>query len=188
MFKHLVRTIVLMSLSHTAHAQTGMVLGGNSFAKECFQNSQTAARMGHAGRQDVEPCDRAIKDVALKRKDLVATLVNRGIIRVAMEQYQLAAKDYNRAIALQDDVGEAFLNRGNLWFLAKEFKQAEQDYNVAIEEQVQQMHVAHLNRGMVREQQGNLQGAKQDYLDALTFVENWEQALQRLDRVNKKLG
>ncbi|MFT5573533.1 MAG: tetratricopeptide (TPR) repeat protein [Cryomorphaceae bacterium] len=177
----------LLLFSQLTAAQNVTMFGGSSLAKDCYRFSQTAAMTSTASTTDIEVCTKAIFDGGLNKKDLVATYVNRGIIHMAMEHYQAAARDYNKALGMSDDVGEAYVNRGNLWFVASRFKEAIADYDKSIEFGVEKTHVAFLNRGMAYEQMGKLEEAKSDYQVALEALEDWPAAQKRLQRVQGKI-
>ena len=164
------------------------VIGGNSLAQECYRASTSAALSGSAGLNDLEGCANAIAHGNLKRRDLVATYVNRGVINTALENYKDAARDYNRAISLDDSTAEAFVNRGNLWFMSNRYLEAISDYDKSLELGFAQPHVALLNRGMVREIIGQHDQAKADYEAALSEREGWKVAQQKLARVSKKIA
>ncbi len=168
-------------------AQNMQVIGSNSIAQECYRASTAAALSGFASRSDVEVCSKAVAHGNLKRRDLIATYVNRGVINTALQDFRAAAKDYNRAIGMDDEVPEAYVNRGNLWFMAERYQEAIADYDQALKFGFSQPYVALLNRGMVREIIGELDAAKADYLAALEKREGWEVAKQKLARVTKKL-
>lgn len=174
--------------SPVAIAQSMQVIGGGSFAKECFQAANTASMTGFAGRDDVEVCDRAISYGALNKNNLVATYVNRGVIKVALEEYQGAVRDYNKALELNDESAEAYMNRGNMWFISNRFAEAIEDYDRSLALDVSKPHVAILNKGMALEGLGKLNEARSNYLAALQMVEDWPTAQSKLDRVNRKLG
>ena len=76
-----------------AEAQNMQVIGKNSMARECYRASTSAALSGTASRLDVQSCDNAIEHGHLRRSDLIATYVNRGVINTALEQYKAAAND-----------------------------------------------------------------------------------------------
>lgn len=178
---------VLVGLT-AAKAQNVTMFGGNSLAKECFDLSNVAALTGTASRTDLETCDQAIFHGELSREHLIATYVNRGIIKMAMQDYPAAARDYNKALALSDEVGEAYVNRGNLWFMSNRLSEAIEDYNKALKFGIERPHVAFLNRGMAHEQLGNFDEAKLDYQAALEKVPAWTAAQKRLDRVKAKIA
>lgn len=170
-----------------ANAESMQVIGGNSYAVQCYRASTASSLNGSAGRADLKACTMAIRNGGLRKRDLIATHVNRGIVYVALGDFKKAARDYNRAIKLSDNQAEAYVNRGNLWFIAKRHEEAIADYTKALEQNFPQAHVAFLNRGMAHETLGNLLEAKADYLAALDRIEGWSEAQMRLDRVNRKL-
>ncbi|MFT5608931.1 MAG: tetratricopeptide (TPR) repeat protein [Parvicella sp.] len=173
--------------SAPATANSMQVIGAGSIAQECYRLSAASTMTGHASGADIKVCNKAIRHGKLTKRDLIATHVNRGIIYVALENYQMAAKDYNRAIDLSDNVSEAYVNRGNLRFIAKRHQEAIADYDKALEQEFAQAHIAHLNRGMAYETLGKLVQAKDNYLAALELIDGWSEAQSRLDRVSKKL-
>lgn len=173
--------------SAPAGANSMQVIGASSIAQECYRLSAASTLTGHASRSDIKVCNNAIINGQLRKKDLIATHVNRGIIYVALENFKMAAKDYNRAIKLSDNVSEAYVNRGNLWFMAQRYQEAIADYDKSLEQEFAQAHVALLNRGMAYEALGKFSQAKEGYLAALERIDGWSEAQSRLERVNKKL-
>ncbi len=169
-------------------AQSMQIIGGGSFAKDCYRASSTASMTGFAGREDVEVCDLAISHGDLSKKNLVATYVNRGVIKVALEDYQGAVRDYNKALGLDADSAEAYMNRGNMWFISNRFAEAIEDYDRSLQLNVSKPYVALLNKGMAFEGMGKFNQARENYLAALQQMEDWPAAQAKLDRVNKKLG
>lgn len=178
--------ISLLLLS-SASAQSMIVIGSDSLAHQCYLASTTAALTGSANQSDIDYCDKALQQALLKKRDLIATYVNRGVVHAAMENLTSAVKDYNKALKLDPNVAEAYINRGNLWFVASNYPQAIKDYNRSLELGIRQEHIVLLNRGMVYETTGRYKLAKQDYLAALEKVEEWPAALKKLERVNKKI-
>ena len=186
--KNLIYSMVLVLLMPSSVAAGSMqVIGAGSIALECYRLSSASSMTGHASGADIKVCNSAIRNGKLRKRDLIATHVNRGIIYVALENYQMAAKDYNRAIDLSDNVSEAYVNRGNLWFMAERYQDAIEDYDKSLEQEFSKAHIAHLNRGMVYETIGKLSQAKENYLAALELREGWSEAQSRLDRVDRKL-
>lgn len=181
--------LILLSViwSGVAFAQNMQVIGGSSFARDCYHASTAAALTGSASRVDVENCDNALHYGGLKKRDLIATYVNRGVVHMAMENFTDAVKDYNKALELNPDVAEAYVNRGNLWFMVSRYQEAIDDYGQSLELGFAQTHIALLNRGMVHEITGKFSMAKDDYLAALSQKSEWPIALQKLERVNKKI-
>ncbi|MFT6406992.1 MAG: tetratricopeptide (TPR) repeat protein [Arenicella sp.] len=171
-----------------AHAQIGTVIGGDSFAADCYRTSQAAISAGSANRRDLGSCDRAIFDGGLRHKHLVATYVNRGAIYMAMGDRKSALHDLNLALDLDDKTGEAYVNRGNLWFFGNELTKALADYDLALELGVEKPHIAHLNRGMARERLAMLAEAQSDFQESLNYAPGWFEAEFRLTRVTDKIS
>jgi len=170
-----------------ASANSMQVIGADSIAQECYRRSTASSLTGHASNSDIKVCNHAIRNGKLRKRDLIATHVNRGIIYVALENFKMAAKDYNRAIRISDNVSEAYVNRGNLWFIAQRYQEAIADYDKSLEQEFAQAHIALLNRGMAYETLGKFVQAKEDYLAALELRDGWPEAQSRLERVNRKL-
>ena len=169
-------------------AQSLQVIGGNSFATECFRESTMAAKLGSSSSQSIDICNKALHHGNLKQRDRIATYVNRGVIYASLSQYNKAVKDYQKAITLDGTVAEPYLNRGNLWFLGQKWQKAMADYDKSIELKLSQAEVAYFNRGMAKEQLGLLEEAKIDYLTALELRPEWNDPQEKLERVQSKIN
>lgn len=173
--------------SSAALADSMQVIGGNSYATECFASSNAASLTGSASARDIQSCDRAISHGGLRKRDLMATYVNRGILYAAIKNYDKAQADYERAIKMSRNVAEAYINRGNLWFMRRDYKQAIKDYDKSLKLKVKKPHVALLNKGMANESMGKLHVARRNYKEAMKYVKEWPLAQAKLDRVNRKI-
>lgn len=172
-----------------AMGQTSTVFGSNTMAKDCFLASQIAATTGYSSKSDLENCNDAILQGNLNSRDVAATYVNRGIIKVALSDITGGLADYETALKLRpDDAAEAYVNRANLRLLAKQYNLAIDDYNKALEMEVNKPHIAVLNLGLAYEYLGDLSKAKKHYQQVLETVPEWSVAIEKLARVNRKLG
>lgn len=190
-FNYLVHGLCWLSIalySSACNAEGSMtIIGGSTLAVECYHSSSIAARTGFSSKEDIESCNDAITYGQLKLADMVATLVNRGIINVALENFQSALNDYQKAMRLQPGAAEAYLNRGNLLFMAQRYEEAISDYQTSLQLEIKQPAVAQLNIGMSYEYMGKPELAKQQYELALTLIPEWPTAIEKLTRVNKTL-
>ncbi len=168
--------------------QSGTVIGAGSLARDCYDRSQHASREQTASLADLRLCDRAIFAGSLRQADLAATYSNRGVIRMAMRDYKQAYKDYERALELDRNLAETYINRGNLWLAVQQHQRAIDDYNSAIERGTKKEKIVLLNRGLAHEQMGAFELAKQDYQAALNLDSKWQSAIDKLERVNRKLA
>jgi tetratricopeptide (TPR) repeat protein len=183
-------SLALLALAQASGsiAQAMTILGGNSLAFECFRSAQMAARSDKGFVfGGTETCDKALEHGSLRRSDYIGTLVNRGIIYAAGGQLQNAARDYDKAMEMDENIPELRLNRGNLLFQIVHFQEAIDEYNKALELGLSAKEIAYLNRGMALEYLGVLEESENDYLRALEIVPNWEPALEKLERVRGKL-
>ncbi|MFX4228401.1 MAG: tetratricopeptide repeat protein [Porticoccaceae bacterium] len=170
-------------VSNFSQAQSFMVDSSDSMAVDCYERSLEALSVTDARFADIQVCDAAINEGNLSPNDLMATLVNRGLIYATLGQLDRAAEDYNRALAIVDNVPEIYLNQGNLEFLAENWNQAISHYNQAEALGLIQLHVLHLNRGMALENSERLDEARAEYMAALELVPEWQPALERLQGI-----
>ena len=79
--------------------------------------------------------------------------------------YQLAIKDYSKAIKLNPGKIELYINRGSSFATIGQFDQALEDFNKAISLN-SQLAIAYYNRGMVYRDLGKFQDATKDFQTA----------------------
>lgn len=160
-------------------ANAALNVFGSTLARECYQAAIAGAGTGAA------LCERALSSEQMSPRDKAATLVNRGIIYNAARQLDLAVADFNAALAINGDLGEAYLNRGNANFLRRKFPEAEQDYSKAIDLKVSNLDYAHYNRALVYEAMKRYDEAKADLNAALAITPGFKPASDRLVVVNQ---
>ena len=176
--------LVAVALSPPLHAQSMTVIGGNSFARECYMSATIAAQSGSgASLQDVRSCTDALSYGNLSLRDRTATFVNRGILYVAMGDYASGKADYDTATRLSPETGEVYVNRGNLLFLRKNYSEAVDEYSRALSVGLSKDHIAHYNRGMAYEKMGDISNAESDYRRAMELVPEWYLPQARLDQM-----
>ena len=179
---------ILLLFPPSSFAQSMQVIGGSSYASDCYRASVMAVKFGKSSSQSVDSCNKALSYGKLKRMNRIATYVNRGVIYASLNRYKRALRDYQKAIELGDTVAETYLNRGNLWFIRKQWEKALADYEKSLSLNLELSEIAYLNRGMVKEQLGHYREAKADYLTALQQRPKWPDALDKLSRVTGKIG
>ena len=174
---------VFVFLPITAYTQSMSVIGGGSYARNCYMASTLAIQLNSASDADIQECDQAILHGRLTRKDLLATYVNRGILYGAMEDYQRALKDYRTAIDLGPQTGEVYVNLGNLYLLSQKYDVAIRQYTTAIELTLTKNHIAHFNRAMAYENNKEFANAEADYRRAIDLSPEWVLPQLRLERL-----
>jgi tetratricopeptide (TPR) repeat protein len=159
------------------------VIGGDSYARSCYAAATFAATMNSASRTDLDTCSNALQYGSLSERDRLATLVNRGIVAVALEEYQQAARDYERAVELDPQTGEVYVNRGNLFFMGEAFDKAVAEYSTAIQLGLSKEHIAYYNRGLAWEKLKESEKAAADYRRAAELAPAWTQPQEKLERL-----
>ena len=159
---------------------------GSSFAYQCYQNATYAVRASDAAPRDLAECNSAIEEGMLNRRDLAATYINRGIIKVNMGEIVNAEEDYLRALDVSDRSPEIFLNLGNLQFMMQDFSSAISDYDHAESLGLGEEHILFLNRGMALYRLGYLDEAEIQYQKALALRPEWQDVHDKIAQLENK--
>jgi tetratricopeptide (TPR) repeat protein len=165
----------------TAPAQAALNVLGPTMARECYEAAQSNSGNGAA------VCDRALGNEQITARDKAATLVNRGIIYNDGRRLDLAIADFNAAIGIDPDLGEAYLNRGNAYFFRREFSEALSDYSKAIDLKIGNLDYAYYDRALVYEMMNRLDEAKSDLQSALGLSPHFKAASDRLSAIAQLL-
>lgn len=168
------------------HSTSMDVVTSNSYARNCYRAAGVAARIHYTSRKELLQCDLALDFGAMSLRDRAATLTNRGIIYMALENYEMAIKDYSNALKLKPEFGEIHVNIGNVYFLGKVFDKAIDEYTQAIDLETTKIHIAHINRGMAYESSGDFNNAETDYRAAMELLPNAALPQVRLDQLLRK--
>ena len=168
------------------HSTSMEVLTGNGYARDCYRAASIAARIHYTSKKEIENCNRALDYSAMSLRDRAATLTNRGIIFMALENYERAIQDYSSALKLKPEFGEIYVNIGNVYYLGKVYDKAIEEYTNAIDRQTSKIHIAHLNRGMAYENLGDIDKAEMDYRAAMEIVPDSALPQVRLDQLLRK--
>lgn len=103
-----------------------------------------------------------------KNPQLPTAYLNRGNIYNERSQYDLAAKDYAKALELKPNYFESYNNRGIIHFMQGKFSLALEDFNKAIEIKSDYFD-AYSNRGNVYSKMGQIELALKDYDKAIAI-------------------
>ena len=162
------------------------VMTNDSGARNCYRAASIAARIHYSSSQELENCNNALNRSAMSLRDRAATLTNRGIIHIALENYENSIQDFSSALDLKPELSEVHINIGNVYFLDGVYDKAIEEYTFAIENQSIKVHVAHINRGMAYEKQGDFDNAEQDYREAMNLLPDAALPQVRLDQLFRK--
>ncbi len=172
-----VLTGLLAALATGSAASASVLVLGEGLAPACSR----AAFKGRADRSSVETCSRAL-DGALTTRDRAGTLVNRGVMLMRGKAYDQAARDFDEAIRLTPDLGEAFVNRGVLRMADRDYAGALAEIDRGIALGVDEPAKAWYNRALAQEGLGDAKGAWLDYRKAQSLDPSWDAPAKQLAR------
>jgi len=153
------------------------VLGGG-LAERCFRE----AMGGGASVTGVRICDDALRDEALSPRDRAATLVNRGILRLRSRSWDYAARDFNQALRIRPELGEAYVNRGAVRLGQRRYQEAVADLDRGLSLGAIEPEKAWYNKGLALEGSGDVRGAYLAYQRAASLKPDWELPQRELRR------
>jgi tetratricopeptide (TPR) repeat protein len=131
---------------------------------------------------DLDACTRSLDQEALSYQDRVATLVNRGIVRMNLNDRQGADRDFDAALAMDQNEPEAWLNKGLLRLREDKASEAMPLIQHSIDAHTIRPALALYARGVANEQLGRLQAAYADLSQARDLAPGWKLPAEQLQR------
>lgn len=170
----------LAALFLAGEAAASVTVLGGGFAEACSRY----AILGHSERRFEAECNRALEDEVLDRSDRAGTFVNRGVMKMRRMEYEAAKRDFDAAVRLKPDIGEAYVNRGAAFIGLKRYDLGLVDLNKGIEIGIQPTETAkaYYNRAMAHEGVGDPKAAYFDYLKAQELSPDWLAPRNELQR------
>jgi len=158
-------------------AAASEVVLGDETAHACFE----ASRSTRADADAVHLCDIALEGL-MKPADRGGALVNRGVIRMRRGELAAAHGDFDAAIPLIPESGEARFNRGAVFIGEHHYKEALADLDKAIELGVREPAKAYYYRGIAHDYLDDETAAYQDYKQAEALAPTWDLPKHELQR------
>jgi tetratricopeptide (TPR) repeat protein len=157
-----------------AHAVT--MLYNVDPAVQCSQAARDIANL----KTGLAYCDEALRDdVMLHRGEL---LIDRGIIKFAMDDTQGALADFNTGLIVNPRMGDGYINRAALLISLGGYQQARADIEQALQVGAVNIPVAYYNRGVIEDVSGDYKAAYRDYKQALALKPDYTAAARELMR------
>ncbi|RYF93074.1 MAG: hypothetical protein EON95_10245 [Caulobacteraceae bacterium] len=166
-----------MLLLAAGSASASVLVLGEGLAPGCSK----AAFRGRSDKASIETCSRAL-DEALTTRDRAGTLVNRGVMQMRGKAYIPALRDFDEAIRLSPDLGEAFVNRGVLRMADRDYAGALAEIDRGIALGVDEPAKAYFNRALAQEGLGDAKAAWLDYRKAQALDPDWDAPGRQLVR------
>ena len=171
--------VAAAAIAAAAPATAAVTVIGGSAARQCYDLAELPR---HPTQEDLEFCDRAIDVEPLSQRDLVATYINRGILRVRVGRTSDGIADFNEAIARDPSIAEAWFNRGVALMRTSGPEEALPSFNAAVERSTNRPALAYFGRAVALEALGNVRGAYADYRRASELDPEWDRPRTELAR------
>ena len=167
--KFLFAAAALLAASPVAGAVTVL---GNSSARLCYEAAESRISSSMSA---IRTCDQAMRDEGLSEYDRVATLVNRGILKVRLGNIDEGIVDYDAALSSDPNEAEAYLNKGfALLHLDNAAQQARPMFDTALEKKTRRPELAYYGRAVANELTGQVRAAYEDYRQASLLDPKWK--------------
>jgi tetratricopeptide (TPR) repeat protein len=173
---------VFLMQAQAAHAV--VVVMGNGLAQSCYEAALAISKglppptmMLTGSIIEVAPiklCTLALDADAIGGRDLAGTYVNRGVIQFMTLEYEGALSDFDRALKVDDTIGEAHANRGAALVALHRWAESIKAIDKGLELGTEEMAKSYYNRAIAYEETGNIRNAYYDYMKAVELVPTWE--------------
>ena len=171
--------IAALAAASSIPAMAGVTVIGANSARQCYESADSRMQPSQA---DVARCDTALNEAGISRHDIVATYVNRGILKLRRGQVPESIADFDRAMALDPNQPEAYLNKGAALIAQNDMRGALPLFTVALEHNTTRPAIAHFGRAIANEMLGNLGNAYRDYRMASELDPDWAAPRTELQR------
>lgn len=139
-------------------------------AKDCYR----AAKYGDVHGTGIDDCSDAMFGMARSDPDYPKTLVNRGVVYLIHGRYRMAHADFDEAIAINPNLGDAYVNRGAALIGEQRFADARADIDRGLPMGPDEPEKAYYNRGLADEFLDDVKSAYFDYLKSSQLKPGWD--------------
>ncbi len=165
-----------MTVLSSAGASAQIVVSqGSGPGQDCYIH----ARFGLDPVDGVKNCTIALGQ-ALSASDRAATYDNRGIILNQQGRFDDALSDFDHAITLRPDLGDAYIKMGSVLIRKKSYEEALARINKGMELGASFPHIGYYDRALALELLGRYKEAYYDYKKALEIEPGFTLASDRL--------
>lgn len=152
---------------------------GTTAAQECYY----AAKQKRVLREGIAVCDQALDEGVMSTRDRAATFVNRGILKMASHDNDGALSDYNAAIRVLPDLGDAYVNRGLYYmYVGHQDELAIDEINKGLALGTSDESTAYYGRALAYEALDRITEAYYDFKRALELKPGWDLPKKELVR------
>lgn len=172
------RFFLMISVMFAANAAQAQVITshGTLLGSDCYRQ----ARFDGDLWRGLEICNLALERDVMGHNDRAATFDNRGVILDRLQRTDEAEADFNKAIALRPDLGDAYVNRGAILIKKKRYDEALEQIEHGIALDPSFPPIAEYNRAVALELLGRTRKAYEGYRKVLLMDGSFAQASERL--------
>ena len=179
MFKTLlIAGVAAMALGAAGAAQGAVTVIGGGLAEACSK----AAMAGEDDLKFQELCTLALETELMDVRDRAGTFVNRGVLKLRRAAYAEATRDFDQAVRLHPQLGEAYVNRGAASIGRRRYAESLPDINKGLDLGVTEPAKAYYNRALAHEGMEDAKSAYFDYQKAQELAPEWPAPREQLTR------
>lgn len=167
-----------LTLALGGQARASVTVIGGGLAEACSKG----ALSGKADMRLEQLCTDALEKEMLNSRDKAGTLVNRGVLKMRRARWDEATRDFNDAVRLRPDLGEAYVNRGAVAIGEHHYAQSLPDLNKGLALGVEEPAKVYYNRALAYEGLDDEKSAYFDYQKAVELNPTWDAPKNELTR------
>ena len=154
-------------------AQAAVTVFGDGHAQMCALAAQRVEKGLAPDPAAFQACDQALTSENLTSRDFAGTYVNRGILYIARAAYSDAKQDFDSAISIMPDLGEAYTDRGAVLLALRRYSEAIAEINHGLALNSGEPEKAYFNRALAEEALDDIKAAYLDYSHAAELKPDW---------------
>jgi Tfp pilus assembly protein PilF len=159
-------------------ARASVTVIGGGLAEDCSKGALS-------GKIDIRlevTCTDALEKEVMTSRDRAGTLVNRGVLKMRRLNWVGATKDFDEAVRVRPDMGEAYVNRGAVLIGEHHYAESLSDLNKGLQLGVEEPAKVYFNRALAYEGMDDEKSAYFDYQKALELSPDWAAPKSELAR------
>jgi tetratricopeptide (TPR) repeat protein len=175
-------TLAASSISPIGSVSAAVTVFGNGAAQICAAAARQVSKGETPGPAAFSACQMALDTESLSLHDLAGTRINRGVLLLARQSYADAKQDFDAAVALMPDIGEAYTDRGAALVGLGRYADAIADIDRGLALTPGEPEKAYFNRALADEGLDDVKSAYRDYLRAAQLKPGWTKPQVELAR------
>jgi len=162
-------TNAMTAADANANNSASIFVNGNVQAEGCAR----AAQWGDTAGNGADLCTQVLAVTTLSDHDKAATYVDRGAVYLQHRKFAQAQADFEAAIKIAPDLGNAYVNHGAAMIGQKRYAEGIADIDKGLPLNPDQPEKAYFNRAIADENLGDRAAAMADYQKASALQPNW---------------